>query len=172
MAGLRPTGRSPTVHAMRDSDARLTLDDLPPVRQRELKRILQLIFKSLHAWQRTELLARKKEARILKVILFGSQARGEAVEDRSSGYFSDYDILIVVDDEILTDFEVWERADDRILQEHLRQSLRREAKLIVHTLEDVNDQLSRGRYFWMDVVAQGIPLYEVPGHPFAAAKPL
>jgi predicted nucleotidyltransferase len=141
-----------------------SLEDLPPTRQRELKRILQLIFKSLHAWQRTKLLARKKEARILKVILFGSQARGDAVEDRSSGYFSDYDILIVVDDEVLTDFEVWEKADDQLFQEYLAKSLRRTVTLIVHTLHDVNDQLARGRYFWMDVARDGIPLYESNGN--------
>ena len=45
----------------------------------------------------------KKRGRILKVILFGSYARGDYVEDRSSGYFSDIDLLVVVNQARLTD---------------------------------------------------------------------
>jgi predicted nucleotidyltransferase len=37
-----------------------------------------------------------KRGRILKLILFGSYARGDWVEDRKSGYRSDYDVLVVV----------------------------------------------------------------------------
>ncbi|EZP80702.1 Plasmid stabilization system [Novosphingobium resinovorum] len=38
--------------------------------------------------------------------------------------------------------------------------------LIIHTLDDVNHHLSRGRYFWLDLVRDGIVLFEVPGFPF------
>jgi hypothetical protein len=43
---------------------------------------------------------------------------------------------------------------------------------IVHTLQDVNDQLARGRYFFMDIARQGIALYEAKGHPLADPQPL
>jgi hypothetical protein len=44
--------------------------------------------------------------------------------------------------------------------------------LIVHSLADVNGQLQRGRPFFMDIVRDGIALYETPGHPFVQPEPL
>ena len=44
--------------------------------------------------------------------------------------------------------------------------------LIVHSLADVNGQLQRGRPFFMDIVRDGIALYEAPGHPFVQPEPL
>jgi len=38
---------------------------------------------------------------------------------------------------------------------------------IVHSLNDVNQQLRVGRYFFTDIVRDGIVLYEAPGHTFA-----
>ncbi|MDP9814030.1 HEPN domain-containing protein [Rhizobium tibeticum] len=43
---------------------------------------------------------------------------------------------------------------------------------IIHTLHDVNDQLARGRPFFVDIARDGIVLYEQPGHPLAEPKPL
>ena len=45
---------------------------------------------------------RRRNGKILKVILFGSFGRGDWVEDRSSGYKSDWDLLIIVNHEKLT----------------------------------------------------------------------
>ena len=39
---------------------------------------------------------------------------------------------------------------------------------IVHTIMDVNDQLRRGRPFFVDIARDGIVLYEAPGHPLAS----
>jgi uncharacterized protein len=36
----------------------------------------------------------------------------------------------------------------------------------------VNDQLSKGRYFFTDIARDGIALYEAPGFPLASPKPL
>ncbi len=56
--------------------------------------------------------------RILKLVLFGSYARGDWVEDRSSGYLSDYDLLVVVNDARFAEqYEAWEKAEERLLQE-------------------------------------------------------
>jgi HEPN domain-containing protein len=43
---------------------------------------------------------------------------------------------------------------------------------VVHSLHDVNDQLSRGRPFFVDIARDGIVLYEEPGHPLAQPKAL
>ncbi|MFD2428279.1 hypothetical protein ACFSUK_08875 [Sphingobium scionense] len=49
-------------------------------------------------------------------MLYGSYARGGWVDDPVGGYKSDYDLLIVVNDEHLVDFEFWSGADDRLMR--------------------------------------------------------
>jgi predicted nucleotidyltransferase len=50
----------------------------------------------------------KRGGKILKVILFGSYARSDWVDDPKSGYQSDFDLLVVVSHEKLTDVsEYW-----------------------------------------------------------------
>jgi predicted nucleotidyltransferase/HEPN domain-containing protein len=149
---------------------RADLDHLRRVHRRELA--LAVLFECFEDWLKTKQKPERKQGRILKIILYGSHARGTAVEDRGSGYMSDYDLLIVVNHEDLTDFEVWESAEDALSREQLRGRLRREVSLIVHSLRDVNDQLARGRYFFMDIVREGIALYEADGFPFADPQPL
>ena len=46
------------------------------------------------------------------------------------------------------------------------------AWLNVVTLMDINSQLAQGRPFFIDIVRQGVLLYEVPGFPLAEPKPL
>jgi uncharacterized protein len=94
------------------------------------------------------------------------------VIDRVSGYISDFDLLVIVDGEDFTDFEYWERAEERFSQLTVVYPYRPSPSLIVHSLHDVNDQLSRGRYFFMDILREGIVLYEAEGHPFAKPQPL
>jgi predicted nucleotidyltransferase len=50
-------------------------------------------------------------------VLFGSRARGDWIADSKDGYFSDYDILVVVSDRRLTDtLEFWAKADDHLMR--------------------------------------------------------
>ena len=44
--------------------------------------------------------------------------------------------------------------------------------LIVHSLDDFNHQLERGRYFFIDIVKEGIALFEEPSFPLAEPVPL
>src|SRR3546814_5535830 len=54
--------------------------------------------------------------RLLKIILFGSFARGDWVEDPVGRYFSDYDLLVVVNPYDLTDMaESWEKTESQLL---------------------------------------------------------
>ncbi len=50
--------------------------------------------------------------------------------------------------------------------------VQRPVNIIVHTLDDVNKALQRGEYFWVDIVRDGVVLYELPQHALAAPKPL
>lgn len=151
------------------------LDHLPPQKQRELERVVQLIFEefddafalSKHEW--------KKAGRILKVILYGSYARGTWVDEphTAKGYQSDYDSLIIVNDERLTDrVKYWAKLDDRLMREYgVTGTLKTPVNFIVHTLQEVNDGLAHGRYFFMDVKQDGIALYQSDDTELHTPKP-
>lgn len=123
---------------------------------------------------KTKLSDKAKRGRILKLILFGSYARGDWVEDRKSGYLSDYDLLVIVNEERFAEqYESWEKAGERFLQElTITRQLATPVNFIVHSYQDVNSQLAQGRPFFVDIARDGIVLYEAPGFPLAAPKTL
>lgn len=96
------------------------------------------------------------------------------MEDPVGRYFSDYDLLVVVDRDELTDVpEFWARTEEQLLQALASaKDLRTPVSLIYHSLDDVNEKLRLGRYFFMDIVREGVLLFEEPGHLFAEPKPL
>ncbi|WP_041658461.1 HEPN domain-containing protein [Asticcacaulis excentricus] len=150
------------------------LEHLPDVKRRELTRVVQILFDEFEDATKTALSDKRKAGRILKIILFGSYARGDWVEDRSSGYRSDYDILIVVNGQAFTDLQdYWAKADEHLIREYtVTEHIRTPVNFIVHSLNEVNDNLARGRPFFVDIARDGIMLYEAPGHPLVAPKPL
>ena len=103
-----------------------TLDHLPASKRRELARVLEIIFFEIEQFRSTKQSAKKANGKILKVILYGYYARGDWVEDRLSGYRSDYDILIVVNSESFAqEQELWLSLDERFLQEQMPTGSRR-----------------------------------------------
>ncbi|MFN3808100.1 HEPN domain-containing protein [Asticcacaulis sp.] len=150
------------------------LDHLPDSKRRELEHVVKVLFDSFEGATQTKLSEKRKSGRILKLILFGSYARGDWVEDHLSGYRSDYDLLVVVNTQEFTDLqEYWSEADDRFTREYtLTHELKTPVSFIVHSLADVNDQLARGRPFFSDIVKDGVMLYEAEGHPLAKTTPL
>ncbi len=62
--------------------------------------------------------------------------------------------------------------ENELLTQQLSRRIETPVVPIVHDLNDVNEQLSRGRPFFIDVAKDGIVLYEKPGHPLAQPKPL
>jgi predicted nucleotidyltransferase len=150
-----------------------TLDHLPANKRRELARVLEIIFAEVEQFRATKQSAKKANGKILKVILYGSYARGDWVDDRLSGYRSDYDILIVVNTEsFVQERDLWLSLDERFLQEQITHQIETPVIPIVHSLHDLNDQLSRGRPFFVDIARDGKVLYEEEGHPLAKPKPL
>lgn len=149
---------------------RSDIDHLPSIQQGELDRVKQLLMVEF-----AEATARanqpwKKNGRILKIILFGSYARDDWVDEPENGYQSDYDLLIIVSHPDLTDIaDYWYVAEDKILRDT---AIARPVNIIVHTLQEVNQALSRGEYFWVDIVRDGIVLYELPGSALATPRPL
>jgi predicted nucleotidyltransferase len=114
------------------------LDHLPSTKRRELARVVEVIFDAVERYQATKTSEYKRRGRILKVILFGSYARGGWVEDRLSGYRSDYDLLIVVNDHSFAESEdLWLGLDDRLIQSQIAGDLKTPSNTIVHSLHDV-----------------------------------
>lgn len=151
-----------------------SLDHLPDGKRRELEFVASLIRNRFEFAIARRTMPNLRGGRLLKIILFGSYARGDWVEDPVGRYFSDYDLLVVVDREELTDVaEFWAKTEDRLLAElSSGERLRTPVSIIYHSLSDVNEKLKLGRYFFMDIVREGILLFEEPGFPFAEPQPL
>jgi HEPN domain-containing protein len=80
------------------------------------------------------------------------------------------DLLVVVDHSDLTVIaHYWYVAEDNILRDS---AIKRPVNIIVHALDEVNQSLKRGEYFWVDIARDGIVLYEMPCHPLATPMPL
>ena len=152
---------------------RSDLHHLPERQQRELERVRDTLLAGFDAakngggggtqeWRRGGM--------VLKIILFGSYARTDWVDEPENGYLSDFDLLVIVNHEKLTNIaDYWWNSEDAILRDP---AIGRTVNIIVHDLQDVNDALRRGEYFWTDIVRDGVALYGVPGHPLATPQPM
>ncbi len=130
-----------------------SLDHLPETKQRDIQTIVNIVREEFDRFTHGE--GNKLGARIYKIILFGSYATGNWVEDPENGYLSDYDILVIVNHAELPDeSKLWHKIEDWV-------DLKINAPfgLIVHTLDDINTCLAQGQYFFKDIREQGIELY-------------
>jgi predicted nucleotidyltransferase/HEPN domain-containing protein len=151
-----------------------SLDHLPAGKRCELEFVVETLRVSFAGALAHRTMPRFRNGKLLKIILFGSYARGDWVEDPVGRYFSDFDILVVVNHEDLTDVpEFWAKAEEALVEALASgQHLRTPVSVIYHALDDVNDQLRLGRYFFTDIVRDGVVLFEEPGHPLAEPAPL
>ncbi len=125
------------------------LQKLPRTKQEELQRL-------------TDLLGASKDVEM--VILFGSYARGEYVEDSyvEKGtlyeYKSDYDLLVVTRHDDLKANIRLETKVNEILRDTGR--VKTPISLIFHSGKHLNQALQRGSYFFQDIKKEGIVLYD------------
>ena len=149
------------------------LDHLPERQQQELATIRSTLLNEFEAAIKSGAGGTsewRKGGQVLKIILFGSYARNDWVDEPENGYLSDFDLLVVVSHEKLTDIaDYWYVAEDKILRDP---AVGRTVNIIVHTMAEVNQALTRGEYFWTDILRDGVTLYELPGHPFAQPQPM
>ena len=149
---------------------RTELDHLPPIQQSELERLTQILMEEFAEAILRATSPSRKSGKIYKIILFGSYARDDWVDEPENGYQSDFDLLVVVSHRDLTDIEhYWYVAEDKILRDA---AIGRPVNVIVHSLDEVNQALGRGEYFWVDIARDGIALYDLPGHLLATPMPL
>ena len=130
-----------------------SLDHLSSRKQAHLRDIVQL---------------GREAVEVEMIVLFGSHARGDHVDDPAGGYVSDYDILVIVDSKAkVEDLGLWQSIESKAS----RRTGRHIVTLIVHDIDDVNHQLEQGWYFFSDVKKEGIVLFDSGRHALAEAKP-
>jgi uncharacterized protein len=95
------------------------------------------------------------------LILFGSYARGDWVEELADDgvhyqYQSDFDLLAVVKNEALA--TSIERKDS--LHKRLNREIKTPVSLIAEDIHFVNRRISKGQYFYTDILREGILLHD------------
>lgn len=148
-----------------------SIDHMPLRKQRELEKVLEILHEEFEDALKEGAAEFKKRGRILKIILFGSYAKGGWVDEpfTMKGYRSDFDLLIIVNNRKLCDFaEYWHKAADRLNRD---KSIETPVSFIVHSRREVNTYLKEGHYFFSDIRKEGIVLYELDDEPLAEPQP-
>jgi len=104
-----------------------------------------------------------------KIILFGSYASGNWVEDKYTEngiryeYVSDFDVLIITSNR---------EEKEYVLQDKIVNSWRYHTPVnpIVHTIDYINRGLENGQYFFTDIVKEGVLLFNAGSTEFAEPK--
>jgi predicted nucleotidyltransferase/HEPN domain-containing protein len=100
------------------------------------------------------------------LILFGSHARGDWVQDPETGYRSDFDVLFIVETEKqAADLSLWHELERRAREAAGETPV----TLIVHDIKFVNHEIRIGQYFFGDIVNEGILLHD--SRRFQLARP-
>ena len=132
------------------------LSHLPAAKQDELKTVREIILAKVPA----EL-----------IILFGSYARGEWVEDYQEKYeyVSDFDILIITKDRKTAKRSKTWRDLEAQLRDHPKLT---KTNIIHHSIGFVNNKLEKNSYFFLDILKEGILLYDSGNYQLAEPKEL
>jgi len=121
---------------------------LPEDKQQEIKHLVNLICE--HYAPTT-------------IILFGSYARGNWVEEKFEDdvpfhrYQSDFDVLILIADRSMRGQRQLEENLEDLLNES--EQIATPVSILVHDLDFVNAQLAKTQYFFSDIKREGILLY-------------
>ena len=134
-----------------------SLTHLSARKQRDLHRIAKAI---LHHAHPTE---------VAFIILFGSHARGDWVEDEETGYDSDYDLLVITKSKRKN--TAFERTLRQAIDQELATTFPNSINIISHDLTFVNHRVRKQYYFFVDVIArEGIALYDSGRYQLAAPE--
>lgn len=128
------------------------IDFLPERKQKNLRQLVGLI--------------RQEVKDVVMIILFGSYAKNSYVEcDQrcefgvNTLYISDYDLLVVTKKRLgVRLVTVKNHVNERFMVDK-NMKFQTRPQIINESISHVNDCLSEGRYFYVDVVNQGIMLY-------------
>ncbi|HEU4403862.1 MAG TPA: HEPN domain-containing protein [Polyangiaceae bacterium] len=131
-----------------------SLDHLPEGKRAQLSAIVALF---------------REAAPLGLLVLFGSHARGDWVDDPQTGYQSDFDLLAVVREPAQANDGAFWRALEARLREAAAPS---PVTLIAHDIKFFNREVRMGQYFFADIVKEGVLLYAGQKLDFATPKSL
>ena len=123
-----------------------SISHLPETKQEELKYAVGIILEQVKAEM---------------IILFGSYARGDWVEEPAPDgfhyiYQSDFDLFVLVEDKkVAKKAARWKQ-----LRDILRRQLQTPIELLAESINHFNGCLSNGWYFYADIKKEGILLYD------------
>lgn len=131
------------------------LDHLPANKQQELESLRDIICESINP----EML-----------ILFGSYARGNWVEELSSDgfyfkYQSDFDFLIITE----TPKQAMKIESNKQLRDQLNLQTKTPVSIIAHDIDFFNRRIKKGQYFFSDIKKEGVLLFD--SEKFEITKP-
>ena len=117
--------------------------------------------------------------KIAMIILYGSFARGDWVRDLPNGYHSDTDILIILKKGKYKGHATL-NLEDNIYKRLIKTGVIKdqiipyesEISIILESIEEINRQLEKGRYFYTDIKKEGILLYDSREYVLSEAKDL
>jgi uncharacterized protein len=124
-----------------------SLEHLPEHKQQELQRAIEIL---------------REEIDLDILILFGSYARGDWVEDLDPEtllyrYQSDFDLLVVTE----TPRQASRIEENSQLSQKLAKAIRRTPiSLIAEDIQFVNRRLRKSQYFYIDILRDGVLLYD------------
>ena len=124
-----------------------SIEHLPEKKQQELHRAIEII---------------REEIDLDMLILFGSYARGDWVEDLDPKtllyrYQSDFDLLVITK----TAHQASKIEQNSPLAQKLAKAIHRTPiSLIAEDIQYVNRRLRKSQYFYIDIVREGILLYD------------
>jgi uncharacterized protein len=139
-----------------------SLSHLPKTKRDEIKAVAEIIKEKIDAEF---------------IILFGSYARGDWVEDVYVGddgityeYKSDYDLLVVVKDLPRYEYKGYRRK----IKKKVRRSEACETRLsiIMHSVDEFKSAIKNGSYFFIDIKNEGIMLHSSKRFRIPAVKEL
>jgi HEPN domain-containing protein/predicted nucleotidyltransferase len=116
----------------------------------------------------------REEFDVDMIILFGSYARGDWVEELGPDQFyykyqSDFDVLVVADREDAKKHYKWDRLEACIRRSSVVPT---PVVMIHHSTGFLNERLSEGHYFFTDIIKEGILLYDSKRFELAEAREL
>lgn len=139
------------------SDTQKTLDHLPVRQRREIETARDAVLAAIEEECKSARPAERRQWRVVRVVLYGSFARGDWFDDKVTGRASDIDLLVIVNRK---DFKkktrIWLGVQNRLLDDPKINSF---VSLIVHTHGEVRDALLESQYFFTEIIKDGVPLH-------------
>ena len=135
---------------------KVSLKHLPKAKQQQLNAIADII---------------REKYSVEMIILFGSYARGDWVEELHDDEFhykyqSDFDLFVVTEKESLAN----KIESDHVLWKNFDCVFKTPVTIIAYGIDFFNRRLRRGQYFFLDIKKEGICLYDSGRYNLAEEK--